>query len=575
MKFYSKNDYNAEKNSLIKTFNLEILLREVLSDNYSEIIAKNNFSLSDAWIHIGGWQSWNPGYEIPPEKKQLSLHCHIVKPFNRYLEMPGSLSKESKNIILGHFVTYLRWNNFYICFASTGNIQQILPPVQFIFNRNENTIGIELCDTGKYWKKNELQAEIEIFYAESYFELKDKLKSFFGSSESSSDFYSNRFDQIDFLGKTAAGWESWYNHYSFIDEKLILEDLETLSTTNNILTLGQFNNIVFQIDDGWESALGDWTIRKDRFPEGLKSLTDKIAEKNYIPGLWIAPFVIDLRCSVAKQHSEWILKNSNKKPIPAGFNPLWGDKFGKNQPGFPGSFYCLDLSIPDVIDYLDKIIERAIEEWGFRYLKLDFLYAGMINGCRKNPGAAYEYYAKAIKQLTSRKINSKGEKIAYLGCGAPFELSFTDLPLCRIGCDTYEHWENNLPKKLQINGRNSAYLNLTDSIGRAFWDKIIYANDPDVIFIRNENCSLTRKQKLLIGTVAALFGSQIMYSDDPGKSNSKEEIKLTEEIIKIFEKYKNEEFGIKPVRENIYEIFSRNQKYKGIINLEEGYADIQ
>lgn len=568
MKFFSSTNYSAKSNSIITKLSLEKIFLENGINNSS-------YQISNAWISIGGWQSWNPGYELSPQEKQLSLHCKIVRPFNRYLEMPGSSAKESKNIVVSPFITYLRWDDFYFCLVSTGNIENTLPPVQFIVNRKTNSLQIELCDIGKEWKKDELQAEIQFIFAADYFELKNKLSSYFGTSNKNDKNFSQRFNQIQHLGKKAAGWESWYNHYSFIDEKLILEDLESLKSTENVLNKGMFNNIVFQIDDGWEKALGNWEVRSDRFPNGLKSITDKIIEKGFIPGLWIAPFIVDLRSPVAKKHPEWILRNKKGKPIEAGFNPLWGDRFGKNQPGFPGSFYCLDISIPEVVDYLYKIIERIINEWGFTYLKLDFLYAGMINGNRKNPGASYEFYSKAINKITSIKFDKNGNSVTYLGCGAPFELSFKNFPLCRIGCDTYEHWENKLPKNLQINGRNSAYLNLKDSIGRAYWDKIIYANDPDVIFVRNENCSLTKNQKLLIATVAAIFGSQIMYSDDPAKSTSEEEIGLINEICEIFKKYENEEFSVKTIKKNIYEIHSKSGNYKGILNLEEGYADIQ
>jgi len=561
--YKAQTSYFANVNSIVAQFKV------------SDLVKDSALSASSAWINNGGWQSWNPGFEIKPGEKQLSLHCRMIKPFNRYLEVPGSKFTESKNLVLGQFVIYLRWDDYYLCLASTGNIKNQLPPVQFVINRKNNTIDVELCDIGKNWAKDELQCQLEIFTAESYFELREKLQKIFGSSDKASADYTTRFDQIQFLGKTAAGWESWYNHYSKIDEKLILEDLESLSTTKNVLNQGNFNNIVFQIDDGWEKGLGDWEIREDRFPNGLASITEKINAKGYVPGLWLAPFIIDLRTPIAKQHPEWIMKDETGKPIPAGFNPLWGDKFGKNQPGFPGSFYALDISIPEVITYLDKVIERAIEDWGFRYLKLDFLYGAMINGQRKNPGASYEYYAKAVAFLTRRHTNSKGQEVTYLGCGAPLELSFKDFPLCRIGCDTFENWENNLSKKLRINGRNSAYLNLKDTIGRALWDKIIYANDPDVIFVRNENCTLNRKQKLLIAYVAAMFGSQIMYSDDPATSNSEEEIALAKEIADIFKKFENEEFSVKNTGKDLFEVASKSGKYKGVLNLEDGYADIQ
>jgi hypothetical protein len=66
------------------------------------------------------------------------------------------------------------------------------------------------------------------------------------------------------------------------------------------------------------------------------------------------------------------------------------------------------------------------------------------------------------------------------------------------------------------------------------WDKVIFANDPDVLFVRNDNCSLTYQEKLLIAKTDIIFGSQLMYSDDPANCTSKEEKELTKEIIPNF-----------------------------------------
>ena len=104
-------------------------------------------------------------------------------------------------------------------------------------------------------------------------------------------------------------------------------------------------------------------------------------------------------------------------------------------------------------------------------------------------------YCRALKTITSRTTNLKGQEVFYLGCGLPFELSFKYLPLSRIGCDTQEKWKNPMLRLIKWNGRNEAYLNVKDTLGHAMWDKIIFANDPDVIFIRNNNCSLNKALK--------------------------------------------------------------------------------
>ena len=155
--FFAKENYTAKNNTILTSFNL------------SDFVTSEK-SVKNAWINIGGYQSWNPGYEIEPEKKQDSLKCHLIKGWNSYLVFPESSFKPSKNLVLGQFITYLRWDNFYLVFASAGNIDKDLPPLQFIFNRKNNTVTVELCDKGHTWKKNDLQAKIEIFTAESYFE---------------------------------------------------------------------------------------------------------------------------------------------------------------------------------------------------------------------------------------------------------------------------------------------------------------------------------------------------------------------------------------------------------------------
>ncbi len=544
MKTYkAHSDYHAFYNSVIDIIKI------------SNFVDEKKYSLEDAWINVSGWQSWNPGFEVSPQKKQPSLTCHIIKDWNNYLVFPNTEFEASKSLVLAQFVAYLRWDDFYLVFASVGNINKTLPPVQFIFNRNTGTVSIEICDKENDWYEGDIMAEIEVFTATSYFECRDKLKEIFGTSH---------LQKNAGLGNNPGGWESWYNHYAEINDKLIIDDLVSLEETENIISLGNYSSKIFQIDDGWEQALGDWSVREDRFPKGLTPLAAEIEKRSYIPGLWIAPFIIDSRSKTAQDYPQWLLRDDNGELVGAGYNPLWGDN---------GTFYCLDLSIDEVIKYLDCLIDKIINEWGFRYIKLDFLYAGMLYGNHKNQTASYKMYCRALKTLTSRTTNLKGQEVFYLGCGLPFELSFKYLPLSRIGCDTQEKWKNPMLRLINWNGRNEAYLNVKDTLGHAMWNKIIFANDPDVIFIRNNNCSLNKAQKKLIAFVNAIFGSQMMYSDDPAISCSEEEVSLAKEIVAFTQKYQNEEFGIKNIGEDIYQVFSKSGIYKAEINLKRGVVN--
>ena len=545
MKTYTVHaDYHAQENSIIERLKL------------GDLVDSAEFDMSQAWINVGGWQSWNPGFEVAPGKVQPSLTNRLIKGWNNYLVFPNTTFKPDKNLVLAQFISYLRWGDFYLVFASVGNVSRVLPPVQFIFDRSQNIITIEICDKGNDWRRDDITAQIEIFTASSFFECKDKLRELYNSLH---------FSQISHLGKTPGGWESWYNHYANINESLILADLDSLTKTENVISTGTFSSKIFQIDDGWETALGDWEPRKDRFPNGLTPLVQKIEESGFIPGLWIAPFIIDSRSKTAAEHPNWLLRNEKHELLTAGYNPLWGKK---------GNFYCLDLSRDDVIDYLDKLMETIINDWGFRYIKLDFMYAGMLYGLYNTPTASYKIYNRAIAKLTSRNKTNKGSPVAYLGCGIPFELSFKYTPLCRIGCDTYEHWKNRLARLLNWNGRNEAYLNLKDTLGHALWNNTVFANDPDVVFVRTRNCSLTPEQKLLIAKVNTLFGAQFMYSDDPGQEGLAEH-QISAQITEFRNQFANQEFGLIQTQEDIFKVFNRNRTVEGTINLRTCYADLQ
>lgn len=545
MKTYTvHSDYHAQENSIIEKLRL------------GELVDVCEFNMSQAWINVGGWQSWNPGFEVAPGQQQPALTNKFIKGWNNYLVFPNTTYKPDKNIVLGQFICYLRWGDFYLVFASVGNVARVLPPVQFIFDRSQNTITIEICDKGNDWRRDDITAQIEIFTASSFFECKDKLREIYDSLH---------FSSISHLGKTPGGWESWYNHYANINEALILKDLKALTKTENIISIGNFSSKIFQIDDGWELALGDWIPRKDRFANGLIPLVQRIEDAGFIPGLWIAPFIIDARSKTAAEHPDWLLRDEKHELVIAGYNPLWGKH---------GNFYCFDLSNDQVIKYLDSLMETIINEWGFRYIKLDFMYAGMLYGNYQTPTASYKIYHRAIATLTSRARTKTGKPVAYLGCGIPFELSFKYTPLARIGCDTYEHWKNKLARLIKWNGRNEAYLNLKDTLGHALWNNTVFANDPDVIFVRTQNCSLTMQQKLLIAKVNTLFGSQFMYSDDPEKAGAPER-SISLHITEFRKQFAEEEFGLIQIEEDVFRVFTREHTKEGKIDLRSFYADIR
>lgn len=66
---------------------------------------------------------------------------------------------------------------------------------------------------------------------------------------------------------------------------------------------------IFQIDDGYQSATGDWlTIDNKKFPNGMKSVADKIHSTGMLAGLWLAPFGAEFTSKTATQHHDWLIR---------------------------------------------------------------------------------------------------------------------------------------------------------------------------------------------------------------------------------------------------------------------------
>ncbi len=573
--FDGKDSNIDTENRLFSLLSIDELIDDVVKNVESADYCHN----SDFCFYGSGWQSWGFGGEYN-KGEYAKKYIPLVPQWKQYITFPGKapckingVKSSSGKLLEGEFIIYLRWNDVYLVIASTGSSymdKDSLPPVRFYVDRCKRTIGCTVYSVGKKWSRGEAIAELNIFAVRGYFGLKDSIRNIYAPN------FNERFNNLKWLSSRedcikAGGWESWYNHYADINYKLISEDLESLGRTDNLIKTyftDESKPTVFQVDDGWEIGLGEWEPSLDRFPNGMAELANLISGKGYIPGLWLAPFIIDWRTDFCNQHKDWILYDKKGKPVAAGFGLLWGDKFGKKQPGLPYSYFCFDLSQGAVIDYLDGLMDKVINKWGFRYLKLDFLFAGMLYGNFRNGGCAYQWYERALKVLTRRTTNNRGEKVTYLGCGVPLESSFTKFPLSRIGSDTKESWDMENLAKLNFTGRPGVIMNMQSTLGHAFWDQSVFINDPDVVFLRYNNITLSDTEKELIAVVNFLFASQIMHSDDPSDF-SKDEKKLTSYINSIYKKFESEEFGHVNNTSKTYIIFNRSKTYCGFINLDD------
>lgn len=289
------------------------------------------------------------------------------------------------------------------------------------------------------------------------------------------------------------GYTSWYRHYGKISEDALRHDLESTSAILGGLDLGEASG-VFQIDDGY-AKVGDWLeYDRSRFPEGLQVLAREAEENNLLPGLWLAPFLCEVDSRLYAEHPGWILRDDRGDPVTTGSH--WSGAV------------ALNTRNAEVRSYVRDVMRTVTQEWGFRLLKLDFLYAACMephDGLNRG-----ELIADALDLLRE----SVGDDVSLLFCGVPFVSSFGRCEYCRVGPDVGLDWDDLPHARLLHRERVSTKWSLANARGRAHLDGLAFRCDPDVFFLRDEGVKFTEEQRKEMRTTDASCGGVMFTSDD-------------------------------------------------------------
>lgn len=301
------------------------------------------------------------------------------------------------------------------------------------------------------------------------------------------DRYFAKMNVKPLTDKKIKGYTSWYNYYQKINEKIILRDLEAISEkTDKVNT--------FQIDDGYQTSVGDWlSINKTKFPNGMKPIVEKIHAKGWQAGLWLAPFGAQKGSKLASEHSDWLVKGKNGKPIMVGAN--WG------------GFYAIDIDNTDARAYIKNVFDTVLNDWGFDLVKLDFLYAT----------AVVPLHNKTRGQLAYESIDFLRECVGnkqILGCGVQQMPCFGKVEYMRIGADMDLGWKHKFFRNLTHREDVSTPNAIHNSVYRRCLNNRAFLCDPDVFLLRRSNIKFTFEQQKVLAKFIKLFGSVLFMSDN-------------------------------------------------------------
>lgn len=167
---------------------------------------------------------------------------------------------------------------------------------------------------------------------------------------------------------------------------------------------------LFVLDDGWfgerdddSSSLGDWFVNKKKLPDGIDGLARKINALGMKFGLWFEPEMISKKSRLYRAHPDWIMAAPDRPMSP-----------GRNQ-------YVLDMTKPEVVDYLYTAIGRILETAPISYVKWDMnrsMSEVFSQGRAADfQGEVYHRYILGVYELYER-LTSRFPEILFESCAS-------------------------------------------------------------------------------------------------------------------------------------------------------------
>ncbi len=438
------------------------------------------------YYFLNGYQSWTDTkeFKLAERLRNIKKSPHIIAKMFA-MSAYGDVNFYRYSIKKSHGYDVFYSKGKHESFVYNNNFDTAYLIIEMIKDRR-HTIRVISEVYGLKVKKGETIRLFDYYFFNSFL---DGLKSF-----------NVRFPPLN--KEKIFGYSSWYNYYQNINEEIILRDLKALDSRFNL----------FQIDDGFETFVGDWLdVDKKKFPNGLAPILKEIHKRGFKAGLWLAPFVAEEKSKLFAEHKDWFIKDKHGHPVKSGGN--WS------------GHYALDLTIEEVRNYIEKCLKHYMD-MGFDFFKLDFLYAGGIQSYKGVTRCMAQKQAyKFLRLILKDKL--------VLGCGANIINSYGAFDYLRVGPDVSLIFDDVAYMRLFHRERISTKVTLQNTIHRSIFDQRLFANDPDVFLLRDNNIQLSPAQKEALIKINALFGSVLMTSDNIAEYDENKK-KILGEALDIF-----------------------------------------
>ncbi|MBE6774000.1 MAG: alpha-galactosidase [Ruminococcaceae bacterium] len=150
---------------------------------------------------------------------------------------------------------------------------------------------------------------------------------------------------------------------------------------------------LFVMDDGWfgqrkndRAGLGDWYVNKEKFPEGLTPLIDKVKELGMRFGLWFEPEMVNPDSDLYRAH------------------PDWAYHYDTREADLLRQQLVLNLTKDEVKEYVFDVMDKMLSKYDISYIKWDMNRAYSQTGAEnlENPQELWYRHVKAVYEIADR-----------------------------------------------------------------------------------------------------------------------------------------------------------------------------
>ena len=139
------------------------------------------------------------------------------------------------------------------------------------------------------------------------------------------------------------------------------------------------------LDDGWQTALGDWYLEPSKFPRGdadMIAFVKSIKAAGMRPRLWIAPLAAQHGSELLRDHRDMLLLDKSGAP--------------QDITGWDSLYVC--PAYAPTVEWTRGLIRKIIGTWGFEGLKIDGQHLNGVAPCF-NPAHKHARPEESVEKL--------------------------------------------------------------------------------------------------------------------------------------------------------------------------------